>query len=530
MTDPDRDRRYRFGHGHTLESAGSEALADGYPEEPVLDLDEIQGNILGGFNKPHQIFLFLKIDDVASTREWLSEITKKVATLGEVLAFNRLFKEVTGRRHVRDGTVRSSWLNLALTFDGLKQMLGDNARALSGDAFKEGMWRRASALGVPRDQAVPYGWMIGDPGSMPDMMVLLADDVQDDLRRSAAELVRDLPRGIRLMRMEEGEAIPGGREHFGFRDGVSQPEVRGRLSAQPGDFLTPRAAPDGIPRPDEVDDARLVWPGEFVFGYPRHDAASRGSRGSVATGGATWARNGSFLVYQRLVQDVTLFHEVMRQAIDELRRKNTVFADWTPERLGAKLIGRWPSGAPLARSPEVDATESSRENDFGYIGEPELARSKHLRPSHPLPNLGLRCPLSAHIRKANPRDDVRIGGYDVSMGHRIIRRGITFTYPNGERGLHFIGYQTSIEKQFEFVMREWMNGPNFPEPDAGVDPIVGHGTKIFPLRILQENGSVAEVALEIPAGLVATTGGGYFFVPSISALKHMASDGEPLAS
>jgi hypothetical protein len=38
------------------------------PAEPVLDIDEIQGNILGGFTKDFQTMLFLEITDVAEFR------------------------------------------------------------------------------------------------------------------------------------------------------------------------------------------------------------------------------------------------------------------------------------------------------------------------------------------------------------------------------------------------------------------------------------------------------------------------------
>src|SRR5204862_6718843 len=78
-------------------------------------------------------------------------------------------------------------------------------------------------------------------------------------------------RGLRLIYEEEGENLPGdlaGHEHFGFKDGVSQPGIRGRASAAPLDFLTPRLIDPQDPlalthaRPGQP----LLWPGQFVLG------------------------------------------------------------------------------------------------------------------------------------------------------------------------------------------------------------------------------------------------------------------------
>jgi deferrochelatase/peroxidase EfeB len=84
-------------------------------------------------------------------------------------------------------------------------------------------------------------------------------------------------------------------------------------------------------------------------------------------------------------------------------------------------------------------------------------------------------PLTAHVRKANPRgpsDDQR----------RIFRRG----YPliNGsvtglDRGLLFIAYGRTISTQFEFIFRAWMRNPNFPSNGAGVDALFGFEKQIL---------------------------------------------------
>ena len=60
-------------------------------------------------------------------------------------------------------------------------------------------------------------------------------------------------------------------------------------------------------------------------------------------------------------------------------------------RLAAKMVGRWPSGAPLALAPDGD--------------DPALARGERLRLLRARPH-GARCPVGSHIRRANPRDSL----------------------------------------------------------------------------------------------------------------------------
>ena len=58
----------------------------------------------------------------------------------------------------------------------------------------------------------------------------------------------------------------------------------------------------------------------------------------------------TFLVYRRLRQDVGLFWRTMR---DEAMRLAGLpgFAGMGEDRLAALLAGRWPSGAPVSRTP-----------------------------------------------------------------------------------------------------------------------------------------------------------------------------------
>src|SRR5262245_56538923 len=90
--------------------------------EDVLNIKNIQGNILAGFNKDFQTLLFLRIIDPKEFREWLKELVPFVATTAEVLAFNRVFKEIRARRKSHSRAVQATWMNLAFTTSGLRRL------------------------------------------------------------------------------------------------------------------------------------------------------------------------------------------------------------------------------------------------------------------------------------------------------------------------------------------------------------------------------------------------------------------------
>src|SRR5205823_3102867 len=91
-------------------------------EEPLLDIRDIQGNIFPGFLKDHQSLLFLRIADPAAFAVWLGALIDFIATMDEVLTFNRLFKAVRFRRKTECQTVKATWINVAFSFAGLQRL------------------------------------------------------------------------------------------------------------------------------------------------------------------------------------------------------------------------------------------------------------------------------------------------------------------------------------------------------------------------------------------------------------------------
>jgi Dyp-type peroxidase family len=299
-----------------------------------------------------------------------------------------------------------------------------------------------------------------------------------------------------------------GHEHFGFRDGISQPGIRG---------LTASSYPNSSDEDGSHQDVVAGY--EFVVGYPRQGSPTSDPADDPLSPQPEWTLNGSYLVFRRLRQDVKGFRDFL--AIEAAKQKMSV------DLFGAKLVGRYRSGAPLeaagnaaedpgTTNPEV--LHKARINTFGYSTDPQ----------------GTQVPRAAHIRKAYPRDQ-RVSGKELGERPRILRRGIPFgqsfrygnppdspfgadpQFPN-DRGLCFVCYQRSIREQFELIQCTWVNQESVPEPGDGVDPVASQSSPERSLRL--PGGAVDPVSL--PKQWVTTTGGEYFFSPSIRALKQLS--------
>ena len=328
-----------------------------------------------------------------------------------------------------------------------------------------------------------------------------------------------------------------GHEHFGFKDGVSQPGVRGRLQAKPDVFLTPRKLARAAGNMQFAKPGQpLIWPGQFVFGYQSTDRET-GDPVEAGKLNPAWLKNGSLLVFRRLQQNVAGFTRFVKDAA-------SIIPGMTPERLGALLVGRWKSGAPVLRAADHDlpalGTSPLVNNDFLFTQRTVRRRSscRGFNRQKPFPEApadahGLICPHAAHIRKVNPRDqDSDLGDQFDTLTRRILRRGIPYGPPihdaatddGVDRGLHFLCYQTSIEQQFETVQLDWANSPNKPTV-GGHDVIIGQTSDQRRVFELLTEGGASTQSLTTPTQWVTPTGGGYFFAPSISALRDVLGVG-----
>lgn len=464
----------------------------------------------------------------------------------------------------------------AMGMAGRAKILGD----LNGTDYP-GEWRWSDAdeaLGTTNwvDGALMiYGGRDDRHDSTPEGHRQMVDRHRRHLEELGGSIVHEVPCSPVL----DSDGKPDlGREHFGFRDGISQPVIRGSRR-------------DSF-KPPERD---VVAPGEFILGYrndqgyvsppigigAEHDPRSRLPTVSESEtsrfpsyGNRTsnpdlrdFGRNGTFLVIRQLDQDVEGFWDEMREKADALNPSRTAGTPGAapvapgptmPDQaypkieqmigrradatwLAAKVIGRWPDGTPLVGNPVRPRGLERQErpdNDFAYgIDDPR----------------GHACPLGAHIRRTNPRDSLEPGDKDeqrITNRHRILRRGRNYDYkPKDEdtrrRGLLFAALCSDLERQFEFIQHTWINASSFHGLTEEADPLLGNplatesghfvppasGNVTKSLEGMEMRGPNTRFTIPTALGpivvrslqsYVTLRGGGYFFLPSRSALFFLA--------
>ncbi|WP_280694696.1 Dyp-type peroxidase [Kitasatospora sp. GAS204B] len=473
---------------------------------PLRDSEDIQGDILAGFRKDQQSFLMLGFQDTTTARAWLRQVIPEVSTTRDVAAFNAQFSKVRQQAAGRDpGSMSADWAGLSLTYRGLT-LLADTEPFPTGggDAFRQGPAQRANTVGDTGTSA-PQSWLFGaGDGPVVHAVLTLASDDPGRLR-STVDRHRRLAsdHNASVVFEQDGATLPGplrGHEHFGFADGVSQPAVRGFDPADPD-------GQNALGRPG----TRILPPELFVVGT-----------GSNRSGLPRWATGGSFQVIRRLAQDVPGWHAQLGPQLDVLKKASVAPESATDQWLAARLVGRWPSGTPIARCPLADvppAPGMAPDNSIDFHDDQD----------------GLNTPLFSHLRKTNPRAGFGQPGdgtvdFSRADAHRLIRRGIPFgpafdpaaassdRGADTPRGLMFVSYQADLVSQFEFLQRAWINNAGFPRSRTGNDPVIGTGGDV---SFASASGGVS---LSF-GSFVRTEGALYAFTPAITTLRGLV-DGE----
>jgi hypothetical protein len=127
-------------------------------------------------------------------------------------------------------------------------------------------------------------------------------------------------------------------------------------------------------------------------------------------------------------------------------------------------------------------------------------------------------PPSAHIRRANPRDDLEFADRIVPR-HVLFRRGYPYEDESGERGLLFMACCADIQRQFEFVQANWMQDGNHFGLGRERDPLVGHRPGDDPDECEVSIGHDGRRVRRRLPSFVTTRGGEYFLLPAPSALQ-----------
>jgi Dyp-type peroxidase family len=433
---------------------------------PDLELADIQSGVLRPRPTPFAAtYVVLRIDDRNAGR-----------------ALMRKLSEVVSSAAHPESPAGDTWVSASLTYRGL-EALGVAQTSLDSfpASFREGMAARATGLGDVGDSA-PERWE--KPLGSPDVHVIVTAIAPDDERLEAAvaragDSLAGFPGTVPIWR-QNCHVLPGEREPFGYRDGISHPAIEG----------------SGIPGTNPLE--KPLKAGDFVLGYP-------GELDAVVPQPDVLGRNGSYVAFRKLHQRVAEFRRYLRDNAANPQDE---------ELLAAKMMGRWRSGAPLALAPTADDPElgadNARNNAFLYRADDPI---------------GYKTPLGSHGRRTNPRD-AEVAG--VPRIHRMIRRGTAYGPPLAdgaleddgvERGLMFAFVGADLVRQFEFVQKEWINKSDFFGGTDERDPVVGSNrdaTYNIPRRPLRRQ-------LKGIHSFVTTRGGEYAFMPSLSALRWLAS-------
>jgi deferrochelatase/peroxidase EfeB len=512
-----------------------------------ITFDDIQGLVCSGHGQlTETCFMLLNIVEADAAKQWIDNTNRYV------------------RSAARSDERPETALQIAFSVQGLQALgLEDDIIKQFSDEFIVGMSgddNRSRRLGDVGLNA-PGSWQWGGlpeqvphilPEQMPHILLLLyakengikswRKTVEGEGFSKAFQLLRQLPTQDIT---QDGKPI----EPFGFRDGISQPNID--WDSQQSTNLH-----------DRNRYSNLLAPGEVVLGYPNEyglyttrplidpendPRADELPNALDEPGLKDFGRNGTYLVLRQLRQDVPGFWRFLKKTTDSKQDKPGQLTNKT-KQLAEAMVGRKldAEGTPLMpRVSEKIPGISRTDNNFNYDKDPK----------------GTQCPIGAHIRRSNPRTGDMPAGVTGIIGriktilgfgqgpdddliastrfHRLLRRGRAYgpiLAPEdaikadalvADRGLQFICLVANISRQFEFVQNAWSMSSKFSGVQHESDPLLGNREP------LMSGESTDQFHRPDPAGptqktcqlpqFVTVLGGGYFFMPGLRALKYIST-------
>ncbi|VDC00498.1 unnamed protein product [Peniophora sp. CBMAI 1063] len=541
------------------------------PDEDVElpDLEDVQGDVIYLFPKKAEDFVFFRIANVTAFKDALGrfqpssslDVAQFVMKLAKKKGKAGPFRNIP---FITKYDYQIAFSRMGLYRLGVKGDIGDTRFDTYAMRDNKIFLDDQSDWDEIFDKCHPdpvNGSVNDDEGALHGVITVAASDdltcteATDAVKRRFGSSIEIGDGGV-----VRGRARPrenNGHEHFGYKDGISQPALR---------HLT-------IPKPGQIQ----VNPGVIVMGYKGDPVVDDPN---TAASRPPWAKGGTMMVFRKLEQDVPEFHTWKKQVGVRWRefappKCPTLTDDQGADLWGARMIGRWQSGAPLALCPYMDdpklAGDDQRNNDFDYhVKDVSVVSPKKLSDYY--------CPYTAHTRKTVPRNlDPYIQRRYLEAG-MIVRAGLPYgdevtdeEAQSGvsdrahKRGLLFVCYQSSLDDGFVRQSVEYAGNLYFPTTSLipeyhGTDPIIGSnppkGSVPDPREVafveppgaepqpgdeinlvvkwnedkISVSGSarVQKAGAADPPGVpqqffVTSRGGEYFFVPPISTLKAWAA-------
>jgi deferrochelatase/peroxidase EfeB len=518
------------------------------------DIQAIVKTAFGSLNAAN--YMLLRVVDPSAARRWLRALAP--ASLA-------------------DGLVDEAY-QIAFTAAGLRKLGVEETimerfspEFVEGMAADENRSRRLGDIGV--NAPAEWEWGVGDKEPH-ILLMLLASDAKRLEALADSMLEQALDAGLSKIDILPTSDMHG-LEPFGFADGGSQPSFDWDRPRTPGTKA-------------DQDYTNLLALGELLLGYrneygllterPLLTADEKNAailqRDGHPSDRGDLGLNGSYLVFRQLDQHVVRFWQWVASEAERV--------GVTMDEMAESMVGRRLDGTPLAdltlgRSiPGVEASDSDT-NGFLYDTDPEglsCPLGAHIRRANPrtgdapggkqglldslVVTLGLTFrrdrgatsstlpwPRNTTVWPFAPSEDDAVAS---ARFHRILRRGREYgekTDRNAalaldpktqdpKAGINFICLNANIARQFEFIQTAWIASAKFAALSGEQDPLLGNRepfpTTPFAATPQRTDGFSRPSAppncrhsTELPQ-FINVRGGAYFFLPSLTALRWIASD------
>jgi deferrochelatase/peroxidase EfeB len=480
----------------------------------MFDLGDIQGFILRGYRMPMVRHFLLSVGVPAEARKALGRLISgdesdapQITTAEDWYVG---FAPGPGDNPAEAPRRKPDYcLNVGITWPGMVALeikaRVPNLAFKSFGAFIAGAAERAKLVGDTGPSA-PENW-VGGFGKGSDHVLVTLHSLSPDAIKSYSDRLsglfaernafREIWRtdGMAWIEMKDGKPEFTSKVPFGYTDGISMTTIHGGPEKYPPDHQRP-CEPWLFVLREESENYFVPEPRELGL-------------------------NGSFAVFKMIETDVVGFENFLQSNKDKI----------DPELLAAKICGRWRNGVPLALSPDTDSPPGGipldQLNNYEYVNADGSGDPK-----------GLRCPVGAHMRRINPRGQPVIGQGQPGGSnntHRLIRRGMPYgpnydpkqPYDGIERGL--LGYfvNASIENQYEFVLRQWVNDAEFAGSvrlhPKSKDPMIGTQDPAESIFVIPQANGAPPIQITGFSSFIKTKAAAYCFLPSITAIRLIAN-------